>query len=167
MPNLECKMVNVYMAMSDEIRKVLPDSVREIKTASIDLDFTGLSIADIFRNLNSVYPPISRERGLIKAGKMVICVIVKSEYLAPYKGIVFMITDDKIELNAFSKKYLVFAINEKSISDEDDILNMITRLTKYLVRYSRNEILKLQDFFVKFVYDPGEEKRENALLAES
>ena len=78
-----------------------------------------------------------------------------------------MITDDKIELNAFSKKYLVFAINEKSISDEDDILNMINRLTKYLVRYSRNEILKLQDFFVKFVYDPEEEKRENALLAES
>lgn len=62
MPNLECKMVNVYMAMSDEIRKVLPDSVREIKTASIDLDFTGLSIADIFViSTLSILPLVEKE----------------------------------------------------------------------------------------------------------
>lgn len=147
--------------MSEEIRKIIPESVREIKMASIDLDFTGLSIADIFRNLNTVYPPISRERGMIKSGKMVICVMVKSEYLRPYRGIVFLITDDKLEISAYSKKYLVFAVNEKDISEEDDILNMIDRLTRYLIRYSRDEIEKLQDFFIKFVYDPGEEKRDN------
>lgn len=154
------------MSMSDEIRKMLPDSVRDIKTASIDLDFTGLSISDIFRNLNTVYPPISRERGLIKTGRMVICVIIKSELLNPYKGIVFMITDDKIEIDAVAKKYLIFAINESDITDEDDILNLINRLTRYLIRYSKDEIQKLQDFFLKYIYDPGEEKRETRMMVD-
>lgn len=163
MPNLKSKMVKLFMSMSEEIRKIIPESIREIKMASIDLDFTGLSIADIFRNLNTVYPEISRERGLIKSGKMVICVIVKSELMDPYKGIVFLITDDKLEIdpNAYSKKYVVFAVNESNISDDDDILNMINRLTRYIIRYSKEEIRNLQDFFVKYVYDPGEEKRDN------
>lgn len=155
------------MSMSDEIRKMLPDSVRDIKTASIDLDFTGLTISDIFRNLNTVYPLVSRERGLLKSGKMVICVMVKSELLYPYKGIVFMITDDKIEIDAVAKKYLIFAINESDITDDDDILNLIDRLTQYLIRYSKDEIVKLQDFFLKFVYDPGEEKRETRLMIDA
>ena len=149
------------MSMSDDIRKIVPDTVREIKTASIDLDFTGLSVADIFRNLNTLYPQMSRERGMLKSGRMVICVITKSELLSPYKGIVFLVTNNALDIKAYSKKYMIFAIDESSISEEDDVLNMITNLTKYLIHNCKNDIDKLQDFFLKYVYDPEEEKRDN------
>lgn len=161
MPNLKDKMVKVYMSMSDEIRKIVPDTVREIKMASIDLDFTGLSVADIFRNLNTLYPKMSRERGMIKSGTMVICVITKSELMNPYKGIVFLITNGSLEIKAYSKKYMLFVIDEDHISDEDDVLTMVSNLTKYLIHNCKNDIDKLQDFFLKYVYDPGEEKRDN------
>lgn len=145
--------------LSEEIRKIFPNTVRDVKVVSIDLDFTGMSVADILRNLNKSYPRIGHERGMMKTGKMVVCVLTKSELLYPYKGIVFMITNDQMEISAFTKKYLIFVIDQEDLSDEDSILNIVDRLTRYLVKYTKNEILKLQDFFVKYVYDLGEEKR--------
>ncbi len=145
----------------DALRAIFPNTVENIVYSPIDLDFTGMTIPDILRNWNKLFPTTSRERNLVSAGRSVHVVLLKSEYLDPYRGILLVFTDDQITIPLQSRNYLVFAINEQRLLDDDDITALITRFTAYLAKYCRYEMPKLKDFYSKYVYDPHEKEIED------
>ena len=83
----------------------LPDSVEDLQLVMIDLEMTGLTICDILRNINRVYPQNSNDRFKMIDGKKVIAVVCKSELLDPISGIVLLIGGD-LDIQIKSKLYL-------------------------------------------------------------
>ena len=142
----------------DALRSILPPTVQEIAYTTIDLDFTGLTIPDIIRNWNKLYPRSSRERNLVSKGRMIFCIMVKSKTIAPYRGIMMLFCDDKIVVEHNTVNYVLFTISESQIEDDDDITDLIDRFGRYLIHYSKNEVINFQEFFVKFLYDPNEKR---------
>ena len=142
----------------ESILEMMPSTVKDARFASIDMDFTGLTIPDILRNINTSYPKSSRDRNAIASGDLVICVLAKSKLMAPYRGLVFLITNDKTEIDVTSQRYMIFVADESSISEDDDITHLMDRLLTYLTKYSKDEIQHLQDLYAQFIYDPHEQE---------
>lgn len=140
----------------DFMRSFLPESVREMATAQIDLDITNLGIADILRNLNRTYPKTSRERNKISSGEMVVGILLKSELLTPLRGIIILMSNDKMTISAESKKYVVFAIDESKLTNDDDITYMVERITVYLAKTIKSEIKDFNLFYKRYVYDESQ-----------
>lgn len=143
---------------ADIIREFLPESVSDIVAVQIDLDTTGLGIADILRNLNSVYPDKSRERINIKEGRTVIGVLCKSDLLDPIKGIFLVISNSEITFNVESCRYILLDIDQDHIRDEYDIAAIIESISIYLFKEYGDDIPQLSKFYEKYVYDEFEQE---------
>ncbi len=150
---------------TDLVRSYLPSTVDEVMTVQIDLDTSGLGIADVIRNLNIAYPKTSRERERMKAGKLAVGILCKSELLEPAKGIFLVIGSSDLEIKGISRSYILFTINEADISDEDDIAMIIERMGVYLAKTYVNDIPKLREFYNKCVYDEYEQEARAKELA--
>ena len=138
------------------VRTFLPESVRDISFAQIDLDITDLSLADVLRNVNRTFPENSRTRNAIQSGQFAVGVLCKTELLYPISGILLIITGDNTEIEIVSKNYVVIGVSEDRIKANNDIRHVLDSITKYLIVSFRNSIVKFNEFYSKFVYDAYE-----------
>lgn len=145
----------------DIIRRFLSDKVSDISAIQFDLDIRQMTIPDIFRDINDVYPVGSRERDNIRDGRFVIGILCISEFLAPYKGIIFLLSNDKIEPKGESSKYILLAIDEEMIQSDEHVYILGQRISEYLAKNFSNEIPKFKDFYVRYLYDDYEKERSN------
>lgn len=142
------------------VRTFLPESVRDISFAQIDLDITDLSLADVLRNVNRTFPENSRTRNAMVSGQFAVGVLCKTELLYPISGILLIVTGDDAEIEIVSKNYVVIGVSEDRIKTNDDIHHVLDSITKYLIVSFRNSILKFNEFYSKFVYDAYEMEAE-------
>lgn len=135
------------------VRTFLPADVTNISYAQIDLDISDLSIADILRNVNRVFPKNSRNRNSIASGNMAVAILCKSEYLYPVSGLLLMVTGENIDVELVSKNYIIISVPENHIADDDEIRQVLGNITKYLIANFKDTLRNFNDFYVKFVYD--------------
>ena len=144
---------------TDIIRKFLPDKVTDIITVQIDLDTTQLGIADVFRNLNKAYPQSTRERANIRDGRLVIGILCKSELILPYKGIIFLVTNDETDVKGTACKYILYAVPESNIQTNAEIFTMCQEIGIDLAKNVNLDTKKYPEFYQKYVYDYYEMER--------
>ena len=138
------------------IKTFLPDTIESINFAQIDMDISDLSISDILRNANKTFPKNSKIRNAIASGQHAIGILCKSELLYPMSGLLLIITGDDTQIEIVSKNYIVISVQEDRITNDDDIKDIINGITKYIITSFKDSIVKFEEFYAKFVYDPYE-----------
>lgn len=140
----------------------MPEKVTQIQCAQINLDITDLSLADVLRNLNRAFPVNTRLRNAISSGTMIAAVLCKTETLDPLNGIFLILASEDIDFELISKNYIVLTVSESRINDDENIMILIDKITKYLVKNFKNSLADLTTFYTKFIYDPMEMEAENS-----
>lgn len=143
------------------VRTFLPSNVTNINFAQIDLDISDLSLADILRNTNKTFPQNSRIRNAIASGSHAVGILCKTELLDPISGLLLIITGDDTKIEIVSKNYIVIAVPEDMITNDDDIKHILEGITKYIISSFKDSIVKFNDFYVKYVYDEYEMEVDN------
>lgn len=138
------------------IKKFLPESIKDIDYTQINLDATDLSLSDILRNINSLYPKNSKSRMDIEDGSLAISILCKSDTLYPYKGVFIIICKKNLDVEIASSSYIVFSISEERITTEDDLELLMDDILNYLVTQYSDTMSNLPDFYKKFVYNETE-----------
>lgn len=144
------------------VKTFLPDTVESINFAQIDLDISDLSLADVLRNANKTFPKNSRIRNAITSGHHAVGILCKTELLYPLSGILLIITGNDTEIEIVSRNYIVIAVQEDSITNDDDIKVILDDITKYIVTSFKDSIEKFEEFYVKFIYDAYEMECDSA-----
>ena len=78
----------------------------EIELVQLDLDIGDITLCDVLRNFNTLFPENCRARYEIRDGHKVYAIICKSDYLQPLHAIVRLIGHDPT-INCESKNYLI------------------------------------------------------------
>lgn len=138
------------------IKNFLPESVENIDITHINLDIADLSLADIFRNLNRLYPKNSRNRIAMEQGELAVGILCKTETLDPYNGLFLIFGKKDMDVNVVSSKYIVFAIDEDRLTSDTKIEVLVDDITNYLIHNFYDDMRILPEFYKKFVYDPDE-----------
>ena len=142
------------------IRSFLPESVKDISFAQIDLDITDLSLGDILRNVNRTFPQNTRNRNAMKSGQFAVGILCKTELLYPISGLLLIITSEDVDIEIISKNYIVIAVPEDRIVKDEFIASVLDSITRYIILNFRDCIGNLAEFYAKFVYDPSEEDED-------
>lgn len=140
------------------IKTFLPESVNDLQLVHIDFDQTGLTICDILRNINKVFPINSRDRHEIIDGHKVIAAICRSDLLEPIHGIVLIISHD-IDIQTESKKYVLITVDEGDIRNEDDLNEVNDSIFMYLMKTIRDNVLNFNEFYLKHIYNDYEREK--------
>lgn len=140
----------------DFIKTFLPDSIKQVTYAQLDLDISDLSLADILRNVNTIYPKNSRIRNAIKSGNVAVGILCKTETIEPLSGLLLIITGDEVDIEIVSKNYIVIGISESRIVNDDEIKIVVDRITKYLISSFKDSLEDFNSFYVKYIYDAYE-----------
>ena len=140
------------------IKTFLPESVNDLQLVHIDLDQTGLTICDILRNINKVFPINSRDRHEMMDGHKVIAVICRSDLIEPIHGIVLIVAHN-IDIQTESKKYILITVDEEDIRNEDDLNEVNDAIFMYLMKTIREDVLNFNDFYLKHLYNDYERER--------
>lgn len=140
----------------DFLKAFLPESVKDIDFTQINLDITDLSLTDILRNLNKLYPLNSRNRNAIEMGEMALGVLCKTETIEPYRGIFLLVCKKDLDVNIVSKSYIVLCISEQRIRNEHELLLLIDDITDFLISNYSDTMSNLGDFYRKYVYNETE-----------
>lgn len=148
------------------LKKFFPKSVRNYTVTTIDLDITDLSIADILRNTNRAIPQNSRLRNALSGGLHAIVIQCKSTLLEPLSGLLLIITGEDVELNIYSREYMILNINEEMISTESDIQETMEYITRHLILNYRDILYSFHNFYAKFVFEDYEGIEDVASVAE-
>ncbi len=136
------------------IREYIPDvRIEDIHFTQIDLEITDLSIADVLRNINKIFPINSIDRNKISAGQKVIAILCRSKYLFPLSGIMLIIGREDIELNIMAKNYIVISVSEGAITNSKDIAEVVDNLSTYFVNQYGKVVEKVKDFYIRYLYD--------------
>jgi hypothetical protein len=143
------------------IRSFFPSKIEDIHYAQVNLDASDLSIADVLRNVNMTFPKNSRNRNLIASGNLAVAILCKSELLDPISGLLLLITGDDMNINVVSKNYIVLSVPESMITNDEDICEIIKKITKYIIKNFNNCLNSFTDFYVKFIYDMSEQGQES------
>lgn len=137
----------------------LPDSVEDLQLVMIDLEMTGLTICDILRNINRVYPQNSSDRYNMIDGKKVIAVICKSELLDPVAGIVLLVGGD-LDIQISSKNYMLISIDERDIRTEESLNRINTEIMVYLAKQLTGIVPDFIKFSNRSLYNDYEDLEE-------
>lgn len=135
---------------------IFPESVKQVNFAVIDMDVTRLSVADILRNVDRNFPKNSSARNAIANGNMAVAILCKTELLKPLSGLIIVICDDGEKIHIRSKDYVVLGISECTISFADNIMDMLDKLTTYLIQNYGEIIPSFDKFYTLYVYDAYE-----------
>ena len=138
------------------LKSFLPESIREIDYTQINLDVTDLSLSDVLRNLNKLYPPNTRNRMAVEGGELALGVLCKTETLEPYSGVFLLITQKNLEVNITSCNYIVLCISEDRIKTELSLQTLMEDITSFLISNYSRSMKNLPDFYRKFVYNETE-----------
>lgn len=142
------------------VKTFLPDSIKDINFAQIDMDITDLALADILRNINKTFPKNSHIRNAIASGNHAVGILCKTELLYPLSGLLLIVTGDDTLIELISKNYLVISVQEDDITDDEKIKNVLDNITKYIIVEFKDTIEKFHEFYAKFVYDEYEMESE-------
>lgn len=142
---------------TDFIRTFLDDKIEEISFAQIDLDASDMSVSDILRNINATYPANTRCRNLITSGRLAVAVLCKSDYIYPMKGLLIIVANTEKPIEVVSKDYIVMTVTDDDIKSDRDIVDIIRALTNFLTENYQEVFENFEAFYVKYVYDPGED----------
>lgn len=138
------------------IKRFLPETITDIDYTQINLDVTDLSLSDILRNLNKLYPKNSRGRMRIENGELALGVLCKSDSLYPYKGVFIIVCKKELDVEIVSSSYIVFSISETRINTEEGLEQLMDDILGYLVNQYADSMSNLPDFYRKFVYNESE-----------
>ena len=138
------------------LKSFFPETVKGIDFTQINLDITDLSISDVLRNLNKIYPPNSRSRIGIESGEFALGVLCRTETIDPYSGLFLLVCKQGMEINITSCNYIVLVISESRIKSEKDLESLIEEITAYLINTHSETLSNLPEFYKKFVYNESE-----------
>lgn len=144
------------------VKTFLPETVRDINFAQIDMDISDLSLADVLRNINKTFPKNSRIRNAIASGTHAVGILCKTELLDPLSGLLLIITGDDTPIEVVSRNYIVIAVSEDRITSDEDIYHIIDSITKYIIVSFKDSIAKFEEFYAKFIYDQFEMETDEA-----
>ena len=148
------------MPKMDSLKDFITPSPKKFFHTQIDLDITNLTISDVMRNINTLYPKNTYDREKISSGDYVLGILCKSEYLNPLKGLMIFIISDNIDVNISSQKYAVICINEKDISSETKIMNVNDSVSVYLSKNYKDYIDDFNLFYNRYLYNAYEYESE-------
>lgn len=126
---------------------------KDISIVTINLDSTDFTFGDVLRNVNKSYPVTGRERNRIISGDHAVALILKSKYLEPISGVVFLICNDSEKINIISRNYIVISISESSIRSTDTIANTVDQLGDYFRENYMYDIEKFDELYKRYIYD--------------
>lgn len=138
------------------LKDIFPEKIRQVNFATVDMDVTMLSIADILRNINRNFPQNTSARNAIVNGNAAVAVLCKTDLLKPIKGLIIIVCDDGGSINLKSRDYIVMGVSEDTITSEDNILSMLDQLTNYLIQNYGEVIESFEKFYTLYVYDAYE-----------
>ena len=138
------------------LKAFLPDTVKEFEYTHINLDTTDLSISDVLRNLNKLYPMNSRARMQLEGGELALAVLCKTETVDPYGGVFILVSSKQLEISISSSNYIVLCISEDRIKTEKLIQDLMEEITSFLIMNYAKTMRNLPDFYRKFVYNETE-----------
>lgn len=141
------------------ILSLLTPQPKDIEIVQIDMETADITICDIFRNFNKLFPINCRERYDIKTGDKVYAIICKSELIAPLSGIIFIIGHG-CEVNMSSKNYLIMSIDEANIDTEDKMNKVNDVITEYMISSISKYVPEFEKFYCRYVYNDYEEELE-------
>ncbi len=147
------------MRNAESFKDYLPDSIENIIHTEIDLDITNLTLADVMRHINHIYPKNTIAREKMANGSLAIAVLCKSEYLDPLKGVLLLFVGDDVEIDVSSKKYAVIIISEQNIINEHRIMDVNDNLAVYLAKNYKNAVDDFNMFYNRFLYNAYEANR--------
>lgn len=144
---------NLSAAKYQMLKDIFPEKVKSVNFATIDMDVTMLSVADVLRNIDKTFPKNTSARNAIANGQMAIAVMCKSELLKPVSGMLIIVCGDGAGINIRSKDYIVIGVAEETISSADKILDMLDKLTLYLIKNYGEIIPSFEKFHTLYIYD--------------
>ena len=134
----------------------------DIDLIQLDMETADVTISDIFRNFNKLFPLNCRERYEIKNGKKAYVIICKSKLINPLSGIIFIIGHD-CQVNTESRNYLVMSINESDIDTEAKINRVNNAITDYMIETVAKFIPEFEKFYCRYIYNDYEYIEELAV----
>lgn len=134
------------------IQSFIPGA-KDVSIVTINLDTTDFTFGDILRNVNKSYPTSGRERNKIMSGDKAVALILKSKYLNPLSGVVFIICNDSKKVNVVSCNYIVISISEISIRDEDEIITTIDSIGDHFRENYLYDMENFEEFYKRYIYD--------------
>lgn len=137
------------------IKSLMDPEPEDLELVQIDLDIADLTICDILRNLNSVYPENCRDRFAMKDGRKMVAIICKSDLLDPLSGIVLIVGKDPT-INTTTKNYLVLSIDESDITTEETLNVLNDEITKYMIESVSKGIPLFEKFYCRYMYNDYE-----------
>lgn len=140
----------------DFLKRYLPESVKTFDFTQVSLDITDLSLTDVLRNLNKLYPLNSKNRMAVEGGEKVLGVLCKSETLEPYSGVFLIIGNKDLDVEVVSCEYIVLYISEARIRSELLLDTLMQDITDFLIHNYKNSMKNLPDFYRKYVYNEAE-----------
>lgn len=147
------------MNVKDKIKELIIPEPEDLEIVQINLDIKDITICDIFRNFNTLFPYNSQDRFEMRDGKKVYAIILRSVYLDPLTGIVLLLGNNT-DINAECRNYVILSINERELKDEISIHNINEIITKYLIDRIEKVCPNFPKFFVKYVYNDYEKEIE-------
>lgn len=150
---------NINIASSQKyemLKDIFPEKVQQVNFATIDMDVTMLSVADVLRNINRNFPPNTSGRNAIINGTAAVAVLCKTDLLKPIKGLIIVVCDDGASIQLKSRDYIVMGISESTIINNDRIIDMLDKLTTYLIQNYGSVIESFEKFYTLYVYDAYE-----------
>lgn len=142
------------------IKTFLPDTIKDINFAQIDMDITDLALADILRNVNKTFPKNSHIRNAIASGNHAVGILCKTELIYPLSGLLLIVTGDDNIIELISKNYLVISVQEDDLTSDEKIKQILENITKYIIVEFKDSIEKFHEFYAKFIYDEYEMESE-------
>ena len=144
------------------IKRFLPEGVSDIDYTQINLDVTDLSLSDILRNLNTLYPKNSKNRMRVENGDLIIGVLCRAESLHQYNGVFLMIGNGELNIEIASSSYIILSISEERITSEDKLEILMNDILSFLISQYSDSMGNLPDFYKKFVYNESELYKNNS-----
>lgn len=138
------------------IISLLDPQPKDIDLIQLDMETADITICDIFRNFNKMFPENCMERYCIRNGEKVYAIICKSKLLEPLSGIIFII-GHKCNVNTSSRNYLIMSINEEDIDNENKINRVNDAITDYMVLTIAQHIPEFEKFYCRYVYNDYEQ----------
>ena len=138
------------------ILSLLDPQPKDVDIIQIDLETADITICDIFRNFNKIFPDNCMERYEIRNGEKVYAILCKSQLLNPLSGIIFII-GHKCNVNTSSRNYLIMSINENDIDTEDKINRVNDAITDYMIMTISKYLPEFDKFYCRYVYNDYEQ----------
>lgn len=137
------------------IKSLMNPEPESIEIVQINLDISDITICDILRNFNTVFPENCRDRFEMRDGKKVYTIICKSDYLQPLTGIIILIGKDP-DINVECRNYLVLSIDESDIVSEKRINELNDGITRYMLESVAKIMPNFEKFYCRYMYNDYE-----------